>query len=173
MLFRSDVYGGPGNDIITGGSGDDRLFGEGGNDRLAGGKGNDLIDGGAGDDKLSDTAGFNVLIGGAGADKLTGGTGDDLLIAGVADASADLLDLSGLTNIMTEWTNTGKTYAVKIADLTAGVGAELTKLTAATVHEDGVKDTVTGGKGSDWFIVSASDKVTDLNIKLSETKTII
>jgi len=169
VLRGTDLYGDAGNDTLTGGAGNDRLFGGFEADKLVGGKGDDLLVGGNGNDTLSDTAGLNVLIGGAGADKLTGGTGDDLLIGGSTDFDTDL---TGLTNIMTEWTDTNKTYTPKVANLTAGVGG--TKLiggSGATVHDDGVKDILLGKKGSDWFIVSATDLVKDLDIKLSESKT--
>ncbi|HEX3152009.1 MAG TPA: Ig-like domain repeat protein [Gemmataceae bacterium] len=163
-----DMYGDAGNDSLTGGAGDDRLFGGADNDKLTGGKGNDLLVGGDGNDTLSDAAGLNVLIGGTGVDKLTAGSDDDLLIAGNTDFDTDL---TGLTNIMTEWTSTVIPYAQKITDLTAGVSG--TKLTSATVHDDSVKDTLTGKKGVDWFLVSATDLVKDLDVKLSEVKTTV
>jgi hypothetical protein len=143
------------------------LFGEAGNDKLTGGGGNNLLVGGDGNDTLAAKAGTNVMIGGNGADKLTGGSGDDLLIAGPTAYDADA---AGLANIFNEWTS-GLAYNQRIADLTAGVSG--TMLTAATVSDDGVKDTLAGKKGADWFIVSATDKVSDLDAKLSEVKTVI
>jgi hypothetical protein len=46
-------------------------------------------------------------------------------------------------------------------------------LTAATAFDDGAKDTLTGKKRSDWFLVSAAEKVADLDAKLAEVKTVI
>jgi len=159
LTAPADIDGGDGNDILTGGAGHDRLFGGAGHDMLAGAKGNDLLDGGAGDDKLTDTAGFNVLVGGAGADKLTGGAGDDLLIAGVYAG-----DLAG---VVTEWVKPlPVTYSQKVGTLSAAV-------TTAAADDAGAKDTVAGGKGADWHVVSLPDVVTGLDVTLPEIKTVI
>jgi Ca2+-binding RTX toxin-like protein len=156
-----DMYGGTGNDKLTGGAGPDRLFGEDGNDTVTGGKGNDLLVGGTGNDTLTDTVGLNVLIGGAGADKLTGGTGSDLLVGGSTSLDANLLDLTGLTNVMAEWTSAAS-YTDKVAHLsgTAGGLNNGTFLTAATVQNDNVKDTLAGKAGLDWFLSSTLDVLT-------------
>jgi hypothetical protein len=73
-------------------------------------------------------------------------------------------------NVVAEWTS-GNAYTQRITDLTNGVNGTL--LTAASVSDDGVKDTLSGKKGADWFLVSATDKVSDLDTKANETKTII
>ena len=168
----ADVYGGPGNDVLTGGAGNDMLFGEDGNDKLVGAKGNDMLVGGTGNDTLTDGVGTNVLIGGAGLDKLTGGTGDDLLVGGSTTLDADLTDLTGLRNVMEEWTS-GATYANRVAHLSGTPGGENdgTVLTAATVSNDGVKDVLTGKGGTDWFLVSSLD--TTPGALAAETKTTI
>jgi Ca2+-binding RTX toxin-like protein len=171
----ADLYGGTGNDTLTGGAGNDVLFGEDGNDKLVGGKGNDQLVGGAGNDILSDAAGTNVLIGGAGADKLTGGTGDDLLLAGSTTLDSNPADLTGLTDVFAEWTS-GDTYANRVAHLTgtpggANNGTFLTGGPGGTVADDGVKDVLAGGKGNDWFVISALDTVT--GAVAGETKTTI
>jgi uncharacterized delta-60 repeat protein len=158
------IDGGPGNDTVTGGAGNDTLLGESGNDRLVGGAGNNLLVGGDGNDVLTGGAGRDVLIGGAGADTLAGGSGDDLLIACPTIYDADL---TGLTNIVTEWTS-GNPYGQRITDLTNGVNG--TVLTAATVQNDFTKDTLSGKKGNDWFIVSAGDKTDAVS---GETTTVI
>jgi Ca2+-binding RTX toxin-like protein len=162
------IDGGPGNDTLIGGAGNDTLLGESGNDRLVGGSGNNLLVGGDGNDVLTGGGGLDVLIGGAGADKLTGGAGDDLLIGGPTDFDADL---SGLANIVSEWTS-GASYADRIAHLTGTPGGAngATFLSSATVQDDGVKDVLTGGKGTDWFVVSAGDKTDAVS---GETTTVI
>jgi Ca2+-binding RTX toxin-like protein len=70
-LPRANLFGGPGNDVLTGGSGNDLLFGESGNDTLLGKGGNDLLFGGDGAD---------VLIGGTGDDQDFGQAGNDRMI---------------------------------------------------------------------------------------------
>jgi Ca2+-binding RTX toxin-like protein len=157
VTIGSDIYGDAGNDTLTGGGGNDRLFGGSGNDRLTGGKGNDILVGGDGNDTLSDAAGANVLVGGAGTDKLTGGAGDDLLIGG---PTAFDLDSTGLSNILAEWAS-GAAYADRVAHLsgTAGGLNNGTFLTVGvTVTDDGVRDVLTGGKGTDWFVAGTGDK---------------
>jgi Ca2+-binding RTX toxin-like protein len=151
------LFGEAGSDVLTGGAGNDQLFGGVGNDKLVGGKGDDLLVGGDGNDALSGGTGTNVLIGGVGADRLTGGTGDDLLIAG---PTAFDTDPTGLANIVAEWTS-GSPYTDRVAHLTGGAGGANngTFLTpTVTVTDDGVKDVLTGGKGTDWFVASIGDK---------------
>ncbi len=48
-----------------------------------------------------------------------------------------------------------------------------TALTAATVSDDGLRDTLAGKKGGDWFIVGATDKVADLDLKVPEVETVL
>jgi hypothetical protein len=131
------------------------LFGEGGNDKLTGGGGSNLLVGGDGNDILSAKVGTNMLIGGAGADRLTGGTGDDLLIGG---STAFDTDPTGLAAVFAEWTS-GTTYADRVAHLTGtpgGVNGGIV-LDSNTLTDDGLKDRLTGGKGSDWFVAAATD----------------
>lgn len=116
---------------------------------------------------LTGGLGRDVLIGGKGADTLTGGADDDLLIAGFTAFDADLTALAG---IRVAWT-TADTYANRVAALTAGAGGAPT-LDATTVTNDaGTKDSLTGGAGDDWFLTSAGDLLTDLQV--TETKTVI
>ncbi|HEX3149657.1 MAG TPA: putative Ig domain-containing protein [Gemmataceae bacterium] len=163
----ADLFGGSSNDILTGGAGDDRLFGEAGEDSLIGGKGNNLLVGGDGNDRLTGGTSRDVLIGGAGSDKVSGAAGDDLLIGGPTDFDTDL---ASLANIVAEW-KSDSTYADRILHLkgTTG-GANLsTFLSATTVHDDGVKDVLTGAAGTDWFVIGALDLT--LGALKTETKT--
>jgi fibronectin-binding autotransporter adhesin len=167
VAIPADLYGDGGNDVLTGGAGPDRLFGGGGNDALTGGLGNDLLVGGAGTDRLSGGLGANVLIGGAGADKLTGGTGDDLLIGGSTAFDADL---TGLADLLAEWAAPLVPYADRVAHLsgTAGGNNGSTFLTAGlTVSDEGARDALVGGKGTDWFVAGALDT---LDLKAGEQK---
>jgi uncharacterized delta-60 repeat protein len=146
------------------------LFGGAGNDVLTGGGGNDLLSGGDDADKLVGGGGNNILIGGLGADSLTGGSGTDLLIGSATDFD---IDPTGLGLIQSEW-NSGLAYSVRIADLKQGSGVNgAAVLTASTVHDDGSKDVLTGGKDLDWFITNAADFVKDSPPQASEVTTLL
>lgn len=95
--YRSDLFGGAGNDTLMGSAYDDRLFGEGDNDSLDGGSGYDLLVGGAGNDILLGNAGNDTLIGGAGNDTLEGGVNNDTLKGGDG-SDAFVLQASGYAN---------------------------------------------------------------------------
>jgi FG-GAP-like repeat/RTX calcium-binding nonapeptide repeat (4 copies) len=163
---NATIDGGPGNDSLFGGAGNDSLFGGTGNDSLAGGLGNDLLVGGDGNDVLADAGGLNVLIGGRGADKITGGAGGDLLIGGATNFDNSVSDL-GL--LMGAWTSNAS-YTTKLADLQRGSPV---LLSSGTIGEDDAIDTLSGKKGADWFLVSTSDVVKDLDAKLLEIKTTV
>jgi Ca2+-binding RTX toxin-like protein len=102
--------------------------------------------------------GRNLLIGGAGADTLQGGAGDDILIGGttVYDGKA-----AALAVIMKEWTSTNS-FEDRRKNLETGV-VQLTKRTntnrKGTVLDDGVRDSLFGGGGSDWFFDFAKDQL--------------
>jgi hypothetical protein len=132
------------------------LYGDAGNDVLTGGAGNDLLVGGAGDDRLSDRAGTNVLIGGAGADRLTGGVGEDLLIAGPTVFD---LDPTGLDAILAEWTSGSDNRIAHLTGTAGGANNGVYLTAGVTVTDDGVRDILTGGRGTDWFVASSGDKV--------------
>jgi Ca2+-binding RTX toxin-like protein len=155
VLIGVDLYGGDGNDVLTAGGGNDRVFGEAGDDRLKGVAGNDVLVGGSGNDVADGGAGNDVVIGGEGTDKVAGGLGDDLLIAGRTDFDADP---TGLFDVIAEWTS-GAPYADRLAHLTGTPGGlnGATFLTPATVHDDGVKDVLTGARGLDAFFATSPD----------------
>jgi Ca2+-binding RTX toxin-like protein len=163
------LLGGAGSDTLTGGKGNDLLYGGGGSDVLKGGPGNNILLGGAGNDVLTaGGTGRNVLVGGAGADLLTGGTGDDLLVSGTTtyvNEGTGALDVVSLNAILTRWAGTS-TYAARVAFLNATGGL----LTGTTVFNDGAVDSLTGGLGLDWFLMSSNDSLTD-QIIATETRT--
>jgi VCBS repeat-containing protein len=135
------LFGGPGNDYLQAGGGPTVLVGGDGNDTLQGGSGRD------------------VLIGGRGADYLRGGLGDSILIAGYTDFDPDARALSA---VLDEWA-ASQGYAARLA----GLGG---LLNARTVHDDGVRDRVTGGRGRDGFLVNtACDRVR--GVRIGETVT--
>jgi hypothetical protein len=152
------VHGLAGNDTITVNAKITQptwLFGEAGNDKLTGGAGNDLMSGGDGNDTLVDVKGINVMLGGQGIDKITGGGGNDLMVAGSTDFDADL---TALANIQAEWNSGSPTRIAHLSGSPGGLNNG-TYLTAATVHDDLVMDTLTGKKkGNGWFITNTLDK---------------
>jgi Ca2+-binding RTX toxin-like protein len=129
------------------------LYGEAGNDLLVGGSANDVLDGGVGDD---------VLIGRQGSDTLLGQDGDDLLIAG---ATAFDVDRTALLAVMAEWSRSDVDVATRVAHLrgqqAGGLNGPYT-LTPATVTNDAVVNTLTGGNGINWFFCALGrDQLTD------------
>lgn len=148
---------------LYGGNGHDKLKGAGGHDVLLGQDGDDLLVGGSGRD---------ILIGGTGSDRIVGNHDDDILIAGTTDHDASTVALSA---ILAEWTADRCDY-VRVANL-YGVGCGPRNngnvfLNDDTVHDDGVRDLLTGSSGFDWFFANLSlngddspvkDKITDLS----------
>ncbi len=128
--------------------------------RLTGGLGDNILVGMEGDDILEAGNGRDILIGGLGLDTLNGGAGDDILIAGrtMSDTS-----LSNLNTLRTQWVS-ANTYAVRIANLRAGVGSPVVSLKARTnvLNDAGEDDSLTGGSNSDWFFRAVDDVITDL-----------
>jgi predicted extracellular nuclease len=162
------VDGQDGNDIITIASQISQtsvLYGGRGNDILNGGNGTSILLGGDGSDVLDSGNGRDILIGGAGSDTLAGGNGEDLLIAGSTSyddrTTANLQAL--LCAIQREWLRTDLAYQARINHLTGSTpgglnGPYLLKGAAPgqTVFDDASPDTLSGGNGSDWFLLNRS-----------------
>ena len=129
---------------------DSLLHGGEGDDELIGSDGADLIFGGLGNDHLTGAAGNDFLIGGSGADWIAGSADHEILVAG--DVAEDFID-EALRLILAHWVDD----RVPDAELEDGVLDE-------TLGDDGF-DMLTGSSGSDWFIISDDDKVTDLKKK--------
>ena len=81
-IGATQLFGGPGNDVIVGGMRGDIINGGGGLDIIEGGSGNDTIDGAGGDDEISGGDGNDQLLGGLGDDQIFGGGGEDSLTGG-------------------------------------------------------------------------------------------
>jgi Ca2+-binding RTX toxin-like protein len=170
---RLIVYGQAGNDNITV---DSKLtlprilYGGAGNDTITGGNGSGIQLGGDGADWLGGGNGRDILIGGAGGDTLKGNNGDDLLVAGTTSYDAPgTANLQSLCKIQAEWVS-GSSYSTRIAHLTGTVsgglnGTNLLKAsgTGRTVFDDGVKDTLTGALGQDWFLLNKTGGVLDVS----------
>lgn len=165
------VYGLDGNDKIKVYSNLDVnawLFGGDGDDKLRGGKGDDVIVGGSGDDQVDGKQGRDVLIGGHGADRIKGQKGEDILVAGPTSYDNNL---TALCAIMAEWTS-ASAFADRVDHIMGTVPGGLNGPFVfnpdpgngtVTVFNDGEKDHLTGGSGSDWFIADEDeDKISGL-----------
>ncbi len=143
-----------------GGSGSDTLIGNTLSNRLTGGNGNNILIGLEASDILEAGTGRDLLIGGLGLDTLSGGTGDDILIAGSTTSDTSLTNLNTLR---TGWISEN-TYAVRVANLRAGVGSPIVSLKAKTnvLNDAGEDDSLTGGGDTDWFFRAVDDIITDL-----------
>jgi hypothetical protein len=131
------------------------LDGGDGNDILKGGGAADVLLGQAGEDVLFGFDGRDILIGGVGRDHLHGLSGDDILVGGRTTYDNDhqaLLDIQAL------WTS-ALSYAQRVADLVAGVGAPQL---SATQIADAHKDFLHGNAALDLFFRELGD-VTDRN----------
>ena len=132
------------------------LDGGAGNDTLSGGGGNNIVLGGPGDDTLLGSDDRDILIGQEGSDRVRGDSNDDLLIGGRTAYDSDTV---ALFRILGEWTQNDM-YANRIDHLRNGTNG-LPKLDATTVIDDGVRDTLDGDQGLDWFWAGVGDVVSD------------
>ena len=146
-----NVIGGSAADSLTGDGGANRLMGGGGNDALTGGAGSDVLDGGAGDDSLRASVGD-------GDDAYLGGAGVDTYSL-AATAAAAVVNLPAGTATSAE---TGSDTLVGVENVTGGSGNDLFIL-----GTDNVRNTITGGTGSDTVDYSAA--TADLNVGLNGT----
>jgi serralysin len=139
-----NIAGGSGNDTLTGNFLANILVGNAGNDTLSGGGGRD------------------ILIGGLGLDTLNGGEDEDIVIAG--RTTSDAL-FSNLNRLLVEWVSVNS-YATRISNLRAGVGAPAVSLKAKVnvLNDAGEDDSLVGGNGTDWYFRALDDVVTGLVI---------
>lgn len=158
--------------IVFAGSGNDHVeiskyltlpalvFGGAGNDLLKAGGGPTVLIGGTGDDQLAGGTASDILIGGLGSDKLKSSGDSDILIAGTTDFDANLVALDALA---AEWGRADETVEQKVANLqntlvgTTSPNGTYTAgyfLTSATVHDDGVGNTLLGRGDVDWFFAN-------------------
>src|SRR5262249_12425413 len=123
-------------------------------------------------DSLVGNGGRDFLVGGSGADVLQGLAGDDILlgdalIATYYNETTGAVNVTALKAIMKEWTST-TAYATRVSHLLNSGGFNgTTKLNKSKVVHDGVKDTLTGGLGSDWFLVAGTLTTKDKTDKIS------
>ena len=128
------ISGGDGDDSLTGDRGDDQIMGEDGDDSLLGGSGNDLIQGNIGEDLINGDRGADEIFGNNGNDLLSGGAGDDTLTGGNDN---DRLDGGNRNDLL--------------------IGVDL--VNSDSDFGIGELDTLTGGGGSDIFVLADTDNV--------------
>jgi Ca2+-binding RTX toxin-like protein len=171
-IQKATMIGGAGANTMDASafSGDVYMDGRAGNDQLTGGGGNDVLVGGSGDDTLTGAAGNDVLVGGSGSDRLVGSSGNDVLIAGDLTGTHDVGDPGdiGASTLydFDELRAIGDAWALlhaQDADLAAGSDDVV----------DSAIDQLTGSSGADWYIVSATDKMTDFSTKDGDLKEIL
>lgn len=118
LRTRTQVLGGPGNDLLYGGGAKANISGNGGkdvilggdaseslngnaaNDLIRGGRGNDSINGGDGNDSLFGEEGEDSLYGEAGTDALIGGKGRDRMLGGDDPDYFKAKDVFGNNDVM-------------------------------------------------------------------------
>jgi hypothetical protein len=167
---RLVAYGGTGNDSIAVNAALAQsafLYGGAGNDKLLGGSGNDVLVGGDGGDQLTGGLGRNLLIAGKGVanprqpNVLMGTRGENILIAGWTDYDAND---AALAMLLAEWSRTDANYAVRVAHLRGTFAGGLNgdyKLTAATIHDNGVRDGLYGQSGGNWYLAHTAGSNTN------------
>ena len=138
----------------------ENIAGGSGNDTLTGNSLSNILVGNAGDDTLNGGGGGDILIGGLGLDTLNGGEDEDILIAGFTTSDSLFSDLNVL---LVEWVSVNS-YATRISNLRAGVGAPAVSLKATVnvLNDAGEFDSLVGGNGTDWYFRALDDVVTGL-----------
>ena len=130
-------YLGSGNDTAIGGSGRNQIFGQEGNDVITGGNQADWLEGNDGNDTLRALGGADYVSGGGGHDKIFGGSGND-----------NLLGDGGNDSIYGEAGRDTLSGSSGHDGLFAGVATN--------------GEVLTGGAGTDRFLIFGSDIATDL-----------
>ncbi|HVT90462.1 MAG TPA: hypothetical protein VHD56_16530 [Tepidisphaeraceae bacterium] len=178
---NDNLDGGAGNDSLSGGSGNDTLTGGDDNDTLDGGAGDDYLDGGSGNDDLNGQAGSDIVVGQDGNDTVQGGADRDILIGGIGNdsllgnADEDIL-IGGTTSYDN---NAAMLDSARVAwnAPTSNAARQLVISTTifipdVTAFDDHTVDTITGGAGTDWFIVNTDPTFKDIiDLKSGETAT--
>ncbi|MBO9999662.1 MAG: PD40 domain-containing protein [Cyanobacteria bacterium SID2] len=169
------LVGGGGEDLLLGDLGADRLYGneendilEGGDgsDELCGGRDDDILEGGLGDDELEGDLGNDWLNGGYGSDDLSGGDGNDWLNGGddfdypLGDGGNDWLNGGDdfdypLGDDGNDWFNGGWSVKAEYDMLDGGAGDD-----TLVSSDSGKLDSLTGGTGSDVFLIQRESSST-------------
>jgi uncharacterized delta-60 repeat protein len=128
---------------------------------LVGGGGNDVLVGGAGADSIAGGDGRDVVIGGSGADMLVGEAESDVLVAGYTIYDNNV---TALRAIRDEWSAPNLSFFARVNSLQTGTYSLIAE---ESVLDDEVRDTLTGGAASDWFLIHLNGPTTDLIMDLN------
>ena len=187
VAFEYGLFGGSGDDYLDGGRGTDRLLGGIGDDVVLGSDGNDsgLIFASRYDSTpagLFGADGNDHLDGGRGDDWIFGGTGNDLMIGGEGD---DTFEVDDINDQVLEISGQGADVVFSYVDYTLSTHAEHLVMSygqqtygygnaenniiigndqANVLEGRAGYDTLTGGNGSDLFIINpgfGTDVITD------------
>ncbi|VEP17037.1 putative calcium-binding protein,FG-GAP repeat protein [Hyella patelloides LEGE 07179] len=164
------IAGDDGNDSLTGNSGDDEISGGEGNDTVRGGSESDTISGGSGNDLLVGNSEDDTISGDLGRDTIRGGDGDDSLRGNFANdlirgnAGADLIrgdfgndNLAGGSENDTLIGGDGDDFLSGNTNDDRLIGVD--SINANSDFGRGELDTLTGGAGSDTFVLGNADRV--------------
>jgi len=142
------IWARAGNDIVQllfGFTIDSMIHGGAGGDLLTGGNADDLIFGDDDFDTINGGNGDDFLVGGTGNDRISGNNGHDILVAGeIACHFTEEM----LRDISAAW---ALEHEVD----------EDTEPVLEDIEPDDDFDRLTGGNGSDWFIINPGDQITD------------
>jgi beta propeller repeat protein len=152
---KDTAEGGLGNDSLSGNGGNDSLLGDRGQDNLLGGEDNDYLDGGEGNDRLLGQQGDDTILGQAGNDTIDGGDDADSLTGGAG--SDRITGGSGIDNLDGGAGADSLTGGLDSDSLNGGGGND--RLVGAGGSGVGEVDTMTGGAGSDIFVVGDDSRV--------------
>ncbi|MBD2203612.1 peptidoglycan DD-metalloendopeptidase family protein [Calothrix sp. FACHB-1219] len=142
---KDSIYGGGNDDKLWGGNNDDKLWGEDGSDELRGDDGNDELRGGGNDDKLWGGNQDDKLWGEDGNDQLVGDSGNDELNGGNGD---DKIWGSGNDDKLWGEKGNDQLNGDDGNDILYGYGFSSTE-----------RDTLSGGNGSDRFILGDASNI--------------
>jgi Ca2+-binding RTX toxin-like protein len=149
-LGNDSLIGGAGNDTFSDLAGNNTFSGGDGNDSIAAGAGNDTIDGGAGNDTITDTGGNNDINAGDGNDNIIAGAGNDTIDGGAGNDT--ITDTGGNNAIIAGDGNDNITGGTGSDIIDGGAGND-TIANVATGNNATAGDVLTGGAGSDTFIL--------------------
>lgn len=161
-LFRNDVQGLGGNDLITTFGGDDLISGGEGNDQINAGGGQNWVRGEGGNDLITLRGNFNFVSGGAGIDRITGETFLSNGFFGVSQRSDQLNGDEGNDSL----SGAGSLSGGDGLDLVNGFGllngdAGNDRLTSSNTQTPNLTDRFIGGTGNDWFATSDGRDILD------------
>jgi Ca2+-binding RTX toxin-like protein len=166
-LPAANLFGGPGNDVLTGGSGGDQLFGQSGNDTLLGKGGFDLLFGGTENDTLTGGDADDQVFGQSGNDRMIWNPGDDTDLNEGGDGT-DTVEVNG-GNGTEQFTTTANGARVRFdrlnpAPFSIDIGTSENLVLNANGGDDSysatgnlaalIKITVDGGTGNDNLLGS-------------------